>query len=300
MTLSQLRYFQAVCNHGNISKASEFMHVSQPAVSIAINNLETEFGVALFLRENKRLVLTDAGHFLLSRVNELLSDADALYAQMANFDKDKHSLKVSVVPLGVLNNFSTVFERFRKAHPEVEITVSESSAQKAVLGIKNGNYNLAMTVALPEMPDFIDGLLLYKTPSVFCVGKNHPMASWKKCTFSDLISQSLIFSNYDSYLTTEVRKRFRELGVTPKVSLYSVQSSLISEVLSTCRDGAFLTERAAAKIPDIIAIPIEDPIVITRVLIWKRCSFLSPSIAKFISLIKQQYPDAVALCACGT
>lgn len=58
MKLHQLRYFQEVCRQHSITKAAEELHISQPAVSAAIRELEEEFGLKLFKRSHKKLVLT--------------------------------------------------------------------------------------------------------------------------------------------------------------------------------------------------------------------------------------------------
>ena len=58
MKLFQLRYFQTVCKYSNLTRAAEELHISQPGLSHAIQELEREFGLTLFLRQNKGLVLT--------------------------------------------------------------------------------------------------------------------------------------------------------------------------------------------------------------------------------------------------
>ena len=72
MTLDQLRYFQAVCQHDGVSRAAEALNISQPSVSNAIASLEKEFGVELFTRQRKRLLLTDEGRILSELAQKLL------------------------------------------------------------------------------------------------------------------------------------------------------------------------------------------------------------------------------------
>ena len=98
MTLNQLRYFQAVCKYHSISKASAMLHVTQPAVSIAISNLEEEFGVTLFNRDNRLLEITDAGQVFLNLVNELLANVDAMYEKMQDLKSNNSLLRLSIVP----------------------------------------------------------------------------------------------------------------------------------------------------------------------------------------------------------
>ena len=78
MTLTQMRYFAAVCQWQNITKAAASLHVSQPTISVAMQTLETETGLNLFHREGRRLLLTHDGEHLLARVTHLLDLTDQL------------------------------------------------------------------------------------------------------------------------------------------------------------------------------------------------------------------------------
>lgn len=99
MTLTQLYYYQAVCKFNSISRASEFLHISQPAVSIAISNLESEFGVTLLKRDNRTFEITDAGRTFLSLTNDLLANVDAMYNRMKTLQSNVRQLRISIVPL---------------------------------------------------------------------------------------------------------------------------------------------------------------------------------------------------------
>lgn len=72
MKLSQLKYFQVVCKHNNLTRAAEELHISQPGLTHVIQEMEQEFGLTLFLRRNKGLVLTEEGRKFLEEANLLL------------------------------------------------------------------------------------------------------------------------------------------------------------------------------------------------------------------------------------
>ena len=73
MKLSHLEYFSAVCRLGSTTQAATVLSISQPAISAAIRDLENEFGVLLFVREGKRLQITDAGKKLYDLSQDILS-----------------------------------------------------------------------------------------------------------------------------------------------------------------------------------------------------------------------------------
>src|SRR5262245_34039291 len=82
MNLRQLTYFRAVMEHGSLAAASEVLHVAQPNLSVAIRQLETAWGIALFDRVGRGLVPTDAGRILDQQASRLLGDAAALEQDM--------------------------------------------------------------------------------------------------------------------------------------------------------------------------------------------------------------------------
>lgn len=82
VNLRQLTYFRAVIEHGSLVAASEAIGVAQPNLSVAIHQLETEWGVALFERQGRGLAVTDTGRLLFERASQLLGGASALDQEM--------------------------------------------------------------------------------------------------------------------------------------------------------------------------------------------------------------------------
>lgn len=89
MKLYQLQYFREVCTQKGITNAAKTLHVSQPAISKAIKELEDEFELKLFKRTKKVMVLTEEGAHFLMEVEHLLSEADELTEKMHRLGKQK-------------------------------------------------------------------------------------------------------------------------------------------------------------------------------------------------------------------
>lgn len=292
MTLIQLLYYQTVCKCNSFSKASELLHVSQPTISIAISNLEAEFGISLLLRDNRTFTITDAGQACLALANELLALADSMSIQMKSFRNSTSSLRLSVVPFSFSQLLQPLREQFRAEAPEIQIQVFEYTAQEAIQKIKTNSVDLALTIDVLDHPSFIEGLRLFRDPCVFAVGKNHPMAGISSCTFADLAHASLIFTKEDSHLTKQVKNRFQKMGVIPRVILYTAQSALIQSVLQSGCDGAIISRHLGRQLQDVSLIDIEDPVEITHLLIWKQTTHLAPAVSRFIKTVHRFYPEA--------
>ena len=292
MTLTQLRYYQAVCQFNSISKASEHLHVSQPAVSIAISNLEMEFHVILLKRDNRTFEITEAGQVFLSLTNDLLANVDSMYNQMKSLQYGRKQMRLSVVPFSFSQVLQSALQKYRDVSPEIKVKVFECNSREAVQKLKAGEIDAALTVDLLDHPSFLSGMRLYTTSCVFVVGKNHPMASHSSCTFLDLAHESLIFTKEDSHLTTQVKKRFQAMDITPNVFLSSAQSKIIESALQSGHDGAIISDSIVSQLQNVSVIPIEDAVEISHLLIWKQTAHLSPVISRFIKVIRSFYPEA--------
>ena len=99
MNLVQLKYFQAVCKYQSVSAAAEYLYISQPTLSSAIKELEREFGVSLFRRHHRGMVLTPEGTELLKHCERLLSHADQVERIMSDFGKRRNVLRLGVPPM---------------------------------------------------------------------------------------------------------------------------------------------------------------------------------------------------------
>ncbi len=89
MKLNQLYYFKTVCKYNNITKAAEHLHVSQPAITHAIRELERELGIRLFKRTNKNVSLTQEGVLFFQKSSDILSELESLFDEMRDLGDRK-------------------------------------------------------------------------------------------------------------------------------------------------------------------------------------------------------------------
>lgn len=292
MTLLQLRYFQAVCQYNSISKAAAAMHISQPAISIAIKELEEEFGVSLFIRDKKRLVLTNEGSFFQDKLSGILPQIDSLNKLMTDLGKKTHTLKISLIPMSGGNLFLDSLNRFRSSFPDIQISITECSSSKAMEHVQDGACHAAFVIADGNKHESLDGVILLRTRYVFCVGNRHPLAQLPQCDLSELGDQSLILFQDETFLTKELKRRFYQLGITPKVLLYTMNFGLIRSIISAGKEGIFLTRESASLLPDTVQIPLAEPIEISYALVWKRKPALSSDLTRLIALAREDFPGS--------
>lgn len=150
MNINQLKYFQAVCEANSVTKAAEKLHISQPSISNAIKCLENELDVSLFLRDNKKLTLSQTGEFFLEKINCILNHLDQLSIDIKTFDeKRKNTIKIGISVMDI-NAFFKTFLQLQKQYPRVQFQFSEGSKREVREQINEGALDYGIIVLEEE------------------------------------------------------------------------------------------------------------------------------------------------------
>lgn len=286
MKLSQMRYFQTVCRYGSITKAAEELFVSQPAISFCIRELEDEFGVKLFHRRNNRLQLTVEGSYFLDKINYILQSVDALSGQMKDMGNNRNHIKIAVPAMISTFLFPSMFNDYTQKFPEVELEMLETGSLQARKLVDANSVDLGITIMDNAVNESYNVLPLVSTELVFCVSKSHPLAGREKVSFKELADHHIILFKADSYQNIFIKRAFSEVGVEPKIMLYSSQLYTVKKFLGYGNAGAFLYRQVAEMDSDLCCIPLEQPIVQDIVLIWTKNGNLYSDAENFIRFAK--------------
>lgn len=139
MELYQLRSFAAVADEGHLTRASERLHLSQPAVSGQIKALETQLGVRLFERAPSGMVLTEAGAELLEQARRVLTAADEVRQTAQRLNGDVvGTLRVGTVADPESNRLGELLARSVRLHPRLRLDLHHAMSGKALLDVRDG------------------------------------------------------------------------------------------------------------------------------------------------------------------
>jgi DNA-binding transcriptional LysR family regulator len=174
MELRHLRTFVAVAELGTVSKAALSLHVAQSALSRQISDLEQEFGLPLFDRVGRRLVLTAAGQQLLGSCSSLLAEARSLGEQAQLLRRgDRGVLKIAASPVQIEVVFSTFLQKFAKRYPNVQVKLVEAIGTSTLMLLERGDVQLG--ISLLQSIDTDDSRFdIYPVPPVELVAACHP------------------------------------------------------------------------------------------------------------------------------
>ena len=289
MKLLQMRYFQTVCRYGSITKAAEELYVSQPTISFCLKELEDEFGVKLFHRRHNRLQLTVEGQFFYDKVNYILQSVDSLVTQMKDMGNNRNHVKIAVPAMISTFLFPQMFNAYTKLYPDVELEMLETGSLQARKLVDANSVDLGITILDNFVNDAYNVLPLCSTELVFCVSKRHHLAQKKRISFKELQDEHIILFKADSYQNIFIKRAFSEVGIEPKILLYSSQLYTVKQFLGYGNAGAFLYRQVAEMDDELVCIPLDQAIFQEIVLIWGKSGVLYSDSENFIQFAKQYH-----------
>jgi DNA-binding transcriptional LysR family regulator len=288
MTLDQLRYFQAVCKHNSVSRASESLNISQPSVSNAINKLETEFGTMLFHRQNKRLILTKEGMMLLELANDLLLNADHTIQAMKELCDNK-VLNLGIPPM--LSSFilPILYGDFLKNYPDFKINIMEDDRTGLFRMLEDHRINMAFLPHDGPMEAQLKSQPLIEFDNVCCVSKHHRLSQKESLTIEDLKDEPLVLFKDSFFQTEQILERFQQSGYSPNILLNTAQVTTMQNMAASGLAVGFIFKFLLESTSSLVGIPLDPPMLTQISLVWKQGEYLSSNMNHLIQFVKKYY-----------
>src|SRR5712672_1420691 len=205
--LRHLRYFVAVAEMENVSRAALKLHVSQPALSRQIRDLEDEIGFCLLERTAKSVRLTDAGRAFLNDARTLLQQADEAVRKARAIASAE--LTVGYSPAATARILPPILRAYQRVMPKVRVKLYDWSNEENVAGLRDGRLNLAFVVRPPKAAS-LEGIRfeeLIRERICLAVPPHHAFATRRSVSLADAASEPFIgltreeYPDYHSFLS---------------------------------------------------------------------------------------------------
>lgn len=191
MELRHLRYFIAVAQEQNFSRAAERLHISQPPLSRQIQQLEEELGVRLFARGSRPLTLTEAGRFLYGHALPFLAQGVELKSMTRRVGQLKRSLSIGFVASTLYGILPRLIRRYRTHYPEVALNLLEMTTPEQIPALKEGRIDVGFGRVRCEDANIRQTFLRDET-LMAALAADHPLASAPELTLRQLQTETLI------------------------------------------------------------------------------------------------------------
>ena len=235
MELRHFRYFLAVAEALNFTKAAALLRVAQPALSRRVQDLEDEIGVDLLKRSPRGVVLTAEGKLFLDKTRHILKLADESVEQVRALARgEEGELHMGYAPAPTVEILPPALAAFQKAFPRVRVLLHDFSEQELIEGLRNGRLELAlMPRGTGSQSVDLEFETLRSYPICVAVAPTHRFARLKTITLEMVATEAMIGFNRKDYPEYYVGldRIFEPLGIKPRVVVEcDSSSSLITEI----------------------------------------------------------------------
>lgn len=287
MDFRQLKYFLEIVKYKSITKASESLHISQPALSKMIKGLEDELGIPLIVRTNKTSDITDAGLVVMEYAQKVL----LLMDEMADTINDMTNLSRGQIHIGlppIIGSlfFPKVLAKFHLKYPNVQINITEYGAARVVKSVEEGEFELGVAV-LPIEEQHFDFYPIVEEEMKLLVHHEHPLAIREIVELHELKDEEFIFYSEEFALHQIMRNECISQGFEPKVLFKSSQWDFMSEMVAANLGVTALPESICDRVqnPEIKIINLRPAIQWNLAVIAKKDRYLSFAARTLINFI---------------
>ncbi len=212
ITLRHLRIFEAVARHGSISRAAGELHLTQPAVSMQMKQLEEQIGVPLLEQIGRRTCLTEAGQALRVHAHEIAGRMANLNAAMVEFrGLERGLLRLAVV--STANYFlPQLIAEFNARHPGVRISLQVGNRDFVLAALADSRTDLAITGQPREGSDLV-AQNFKENPLVLIASPRHPLAGLAPVSMTRLAEEVLVMREPGSGTRAAAERHFAALGL---------------------------------------------------------------------------------------
>jgi len=217
MEIYQLRYFLAVAETGNFTKAAQRSFISQPSLSQQILNLEEEFGQKLFHRLGRKAVLTEAGKTLLEGAHRILTEVDQTMGELKSDPIHGPRVAVGAIPTVAPFFLPAVLAYCRANEIHISLHTQENFRAPLIEALYDGKLDWAL-ISLPLDEPQLHVEKLYSEPLWVAMSTSHRLARAATITFEGLRDEDFISLGDASTLTAQIQRYCGEHHFEPRIT----------------------------------------------------------------------------------
>lgn len=286
MELRHLRYFAALAEELNFTRAAEKVHITQSTLSHQIKQLEHELGQPLFDRDSKRVLMTEAGESLLACASKVLRDIEeGVHVVKAAGQTLNGSLHVASTSTFSASRLPDCLAAFLAKHSGVRVALTEFSARGVEEAVASGSADVGIGY-MPSRPG-LSFEPLYIEEMVLAVSKEHPLALRKRISLAELHREALVLNTPDSATREMLDERFASVRAEPNVVAEMDATYAMLGLVRAMRVGAIVSEHALVGVPYLHRVALENPTPLrTPGLLWKASTRRSAACRSFIATVR--------------
>ena len=289
MDLRILRYFLAVAEEGNITRAAERLHISQPALSTQLAALEDELGHKLLERSARGIVLTEKGLVLKRRADDLVDFAERIESEMkANEGKElEGTVSIGAGETPAFRFIARAATQLARDNPRLRFSISSGNGEDVLMHLREGVHDLALLVGPGRYEGFDYLTLPYTHHWGILISADSPLAAKKRIVPADMKGIPLISSRQGmvrEFIAGWLGFPYSRLNVVATYNLFYNAAMFVEAGIGAaiCIDGVVPHEFASR----VAFRPFSAALTSDVYLAWRKNAALSPAAAALVETVR--------------
>ena len=290
MELSQLKYFQAVANIRQFTKAAQSIHVSQSALSRSMAKLEDELGTELIHRGGQGITLTSAGEHFLFHVDRILRELEAAEQELS-VDAEGDA---GTVTLSFLHSFGgyilpMLLSEFHRSYPQIQIKLNQNNSAYLAKQVAEGKTDLCLCSNM-VMSDNIAWTYLWSEELFVVVPQDHPLAGRESVELAEIESEPLITMKPSYSLRMVVDQSFELASSHPEIVFEGDDVNTLASLVAARLGVSLLPQIPSTEHLGIVYIPVSFPACRRAVgIAWNATRQLNPASIRFQQFVIKHF-----------
>lgn len=295
MELRHLRYFVAVAEERNFTRAAERLHIAQPPLSRQIQQLEEDLGVQLFERQTRPLRLTDTGRFFYTHALRVLAQTAELEAMTRRVGQIERKMQVGFVGSTLYGMLPRIIRRFRTEHSDIELSLHEMSTMDQIQALKEGRIDVGFGRIRHEDPA-VRRVVLREERMIVALPVGHPLGEARQeLSLHELVGETLIIfpkAPRPSY-ADQVLAAFHDRALKPR-RIQEVRELQIALGLVAAGEGISVVPSSVhgLKRDDVTYVELDDPNLVSPIIMSMRMLDESADLRAMQEMIYRLYQEA--------
>ena len=289
MEVRVLKYFLTVAREENITRASEILHISQPALSRQLMQLEEELGTQLFVRGRHSSTLTEAGMLLRRRAQEIVDLTEKTEQEFQNRgDTLSGTVSIGSGEADTMRCLAQIMRGFSDLYPEVKFDIYSNDADHVRERLERGTLDIGVLLGPTDISKYENIALPGKECWGVLVPAKCPLAQKEYVTKEDLVGRRVFIAKRG--VAQGVADWFGEYY--DKMNVYATYNLLYNAaMLVNCEIGAAISIEGAASLyqnPNIIFKPFYPELAVTSTMVWKKHQPQTQAVSTFLEYVREK------------
>jgi LysR family cyn operon transcriptional activator len=290
MLLRHIRYFVAVAQHRNFTRAAEALHVSQPTLSQQIRQLEDMLGVPLLDRSGRMIQLTDAGVAYMRYARRALQDLEEGKRAIHDVQElSRGSLRLAMTPTFTAYLIGPLLEKYNRRYPNLTLNILEMPQDRMEAMLNEDALDVGIAFDETHSPD-IETQVLFVEALAMVVGKSHPYAKRRAAlTLRAFGNEALVLLNEEFATRHYIDRYCRQHGVAPRIAMEANSISAVIELVQRTTLATLLPAAIAREHDRLCPVNLEPELPQrTAALLLRKGAYRNAATRAFIALALEE------------